>query len=343
VVFATGFKAFTLGTLTGLVAGDVGAPVFSNLAPAPSNGTNQFWTMALSFPTSNFTTGKTVRFTVGRGQQHSAAVGTFASPQGGAPFAGPNSGATTSDPSADLLGGGVLIPEGTVTPNGMAFSGLVSDGTTDFPFSGTINNKLGSGYSPSEGYGLVNAEAMVVTPVSGPAAVNITGAGSRKNHAGPGNLDTNLPLSGPTIGVESRSGGATGDFTMVFKFSTPIASVGSAMLIDGFGSVVDFTISGNEVSVNLTGVTNAQRVTVALIDVADNASGKSHEFVATMGILLGDVNGDGIVNSADIALAKSRSGQAVGAGNFPTDINEDGLINSVDIAQTKARSGTGLP
>jgi hypothetical protein len=172
MVFMPATKAFTLGTLTGLVAADVTVPLsttpytgFSNLAPLPSNGTSQFWTMAIGFPNANFTGGKSIHFTVGRGQQHSSTVGTFASPTGGLPFAGPNSGTTASNPTADLLGGGVLIPEGTVTTTGMAFSGTVSDGVNSYPFSGTLNNRIGSGYSVQDGYGFINAQTAVSAPI----------------------------------------------------------------------------------------------------------------------------------------------------------------------------------
>ena len=129
VVFMPANKAFTTGTFSGgLVAADVAAPTFSNAAPLPSVA-NQWWTMAMTFPTGNFTNNRGFTFTVGRGQQHSSSVGTFAAPQGGAPFAGPNSGATVSDPSADILGGAVLIPEGTVQQiagSSMTFGGHIT-------------------------------------------------------------------------------------------------------------------------------------------------------------------------------------------------------------------------
>ena len=47
--------------------------------------------------------------------------------------------------SGDLLGATVAIPAGTVVPGGATFSGLDSNGN---PFSGTISNKIGKGYSP---------------------------------------------------------------------------------------------------------------------------------------------------------------------------------------------------
>ena len=43
----------------------------------------------------------------------------------------------------------------------MLFTGIVTDGGVDYPFSGRIANKIGKGYSPLDGYGFINAEAAV--------------------------------------------------------------------------------------------------------------------------------------------------------------------------------------
>jgi hypothetical protein len=61
-----------------------------------------------------------------------------------------------------------------------------------------------------------------------------------------------------------------------------------------------------------------------------------------MGVLLGDTNGDGVVNGADTAQTKSQSGTAVTGSNFREDVNTDGFINSADISLVKSKSGTGL-
>ena len=45
----------------------------------------------------------------------------------------------------------------------MTFSGTTSGGGT---FSGTINNKLGAGYSKLDGFGFLNAEAAVGAPLN---------------------------------------------------------------------------------------------------------------------------------------------------------------------------------
>jgi hypothetical protein len=60
--------------------------------------------------------------------------------------------------SADLLGGGVLLPSGEILPDGARFFGAFADGTT---FEGRMRNDIGTGYSPLDGYGFINAEAAV--------------------------------------------------------------------------------------------------------------------------------------------------------------------------------------
>jgi hypothetical protein len=95
------------------------------------------------------------------------------------------------------------------------------------------------------------------------------------------------------------------------------------------------------VTVNLTGVTSAQRIILTLINVNDGTN--SGDVPIPMGVLVGDVNGNAVVNSSDVSLTKSQVGQAVTASNFREDVNADGLINSVDVALVKAKVGTGLP
>ena len=63
---------------------------------------------------------------------------------------------------------------------------------------------------------------------------------------------------------------------------------------------------------------------------------------ASMGVLVGDTNGDGSVNSADIGQTKTKSGQTVDGSNFREDLNIDNSINSADVSLVKSRSGTGL-
>jgi hypothetical protein len=60
--------------------------------------------------------------------------------------------------SADLLGGGVLIPSGQFVSGGASFFGKFEDGSS---YRGEFVNLIGHGYSPLDGYGFINAEAAV--------------------------------------------------------------------------------------------------------------------------------------------------------------------------------------
>jgi hypothetical protein len=62
-----------------------------------------------------------------------------------------------------------------------------------------------------------------------------------------------------------------------------------------------------------------------------------------MGVLLGDVDGNGSVNAADTLLTRSRAGQAADGTNFRSDVNTDGVVNSGDAIAVRSRSSTSLP
>jgi hypothetical protein len=167
----------------------------------------------------------------------------------------------------------------------------------------------------------------------------LTSAFSRKTHGGAGTFDVPLPLSG-NVGIECRSGGAINDYQMIINFMTNV-TVESASVTSGTGSVSSFSVNGPQVTVNLTGVINVQRITVTLFNVND---GTHHGNVpVSMGVLIGDVNGNAAVNATDVALTKSQVGQTVSGSNFREDVNANGLINSVDVALVKSKVGTALP
>ena len=169
----------------------------------------------------------------------------------------------------------------------------------------------------------------------------LMGVASRKVHSSAGTYDVDLTSGG----VECRSGGANGDYTLVFTLANPLASVGGATVTSGTGTVKDGTVGSDahQYIVNLTGVTNAQRITVGLTNVTDSADNFSSAVSAQMGVLVGDVNGNGLVNSTDTSLVQSQSGQGVTASNFRMDVNANALINSTDTSIVQSKSGTGLP
>ena len=162
---------------------------------------------------------------------------------------------------------------------------------------------------------------------------------SRKVHGGAGTFDVPLPLTG-NVGVECRSGGATNDYQMIINFATTV-TVGGASVTSGTGSVSSFSVSGSAVTVNLSGVTNVQRITVLLSNVND---GTHHgDTSVSMGVLVGDANGNAAVNASDVSLTKSQVGQPVTGSNFREDVNANGTINAGDVALVKSDVGTALP
>ncbi len=169
--------------------------------------------------------------------------------------------------------------------------------------------------------------------------VGLESAVSRKTHGTAGTFDVNLPLIGAP-GIECRTGGASGNHQIVVTFAGPV-TVSSASVTSGTGSLSSFSVSGNQVFVNLTGVTNAQIIAVTLGGVNDGTSTGS--VVIPMAVLAGDTTADTFVNSGDIAQTKSQSGQPVSGSNFREDVTIDGNLNSGDIALVKSKSGTALP
>jgi hypothetical protein len=53
--------------------------------------------------------------------------------------------------------------------------------------------------------------------------------------------------------------------------------------------------------------------------------------------LFGDVDGNGVVNDADIGLVQTTQGQS--GGNLATDLNGDGLVSLTDLTNVKRRKG----
>jgi hypothetical protein len=105
-----------------------------------------------------------------------------------------------------------------------------------------------------------------------------------------------------------------------------------------------FSGSGTAViTIDLHNIPNERRLTITLNGVNDNAGKGPGPVTVLMGVLLGDVNSNALVNSTDISLTQSQSGKAVTNSNFRMDINVNALINSTDISIVQSKSGTGLP
>jgi hypothetical protein len=169
----------------------------------------------------------------------------------------------------------------------------------------------------------------------------LNAAVSRKVHGTTGIFDVDLPLSG-NPGIECRSGGANGNYQIVFTFRNNLSSVSSATIAS---AAVDSSSIGpdqNQYTVNLAGVPNAHSATVMLNTVQDVA-GNIGNASGTMAVLIGDTTGNGTVTSSDVSQVKLQSGQPVTSSDFRADVNASGTITSTDVSAVKLRTGTALP
>ncbi len=157
---------------------------------------------------------------------------------------------------------------------------------------------------------------------------------SRKTHGRAGTFDINLPQT-PRPGIECRSG----DYAVVFTFASNV-SIQGAHVTSGAGTVKNYAVTGNQVLVNLTRVGNAQTIVLTMVGVNDGIN--RSDVQATMGVLIGDVTADGIVNSTDVNQVQSQLGQPVTTSNFRDDVKADGAIKHDDVNMVKSKSGTGL-
>jgi YVTN family beta-propeller protein len=230
----------------------------------------------------------------------------------------------------DLFDALTFLPIGTIRASGEATE-LTVDRTGRYLFA-----SYNAQYSNFTGTRVFDTGRVVPSSVA-----------SRRLHGAAGEFDIPLPVSGAS-GSEPRSGGATGDYTLVVTFfgevavnGTPQAHIASGTGTVGTGGTSNggaVSVSGNTVTIPLTNVGNAQRLDVQLNGVA--VGGTTRTATIALPVLVGDTTGDRSVNASDVSQTKSQSGAAVTAENFRIDVVANGTINASDIGLVKSRSGT---
>lgn len=171
------------------------------------------------------------------------------------------------------------------------------------------------------------------------------GAVSRKAHGAAGTFDVDLPFSG-TPGVECRGGGTNNDHMIVVTFLNALTGVSNVSVTQGTATVNASSGIGpgaNQYTVNLTGVTNAQRLVVTLSGVQDVAGNVSASVSVPMDVLLGDVNAASGVTGSDVNSCKAQVGIDLSINNFRNDVNVTGFVSGSDVNAIKAQVGTFLP
>ena len=249
-------------------------------------------------------------------------------------FSGPTltgGSAVTSYTATCSPGAGLGGTVGSSATAPIAVAGLING--TAYDCAVTANNTAGSSAASA---------TVSVTPTAA-APLTLIGVTSRKTHATAGVFDVSvnsaIPITG-AVSVEPRAITAGIGHRIVFQFNATVNSVGSVTVVDETATNVAATTTqlGNEVIVSLMAIADNKRVTVSLPTVNGIAINAS----ASIGFLVGDVDGSRSVNATDLSSLKARAGQMTTAANFRFDLNASGAINSADISAVKARAG-GLP
>ena len=189
----------------------------------------------------------------------------------------------------------------------------------------------------------VGADGTILRTTNGgqQGELDLVAAVSRK-----GQFDIDLPLTGLS-GVEDRSGGPNKKYTVVMTFDQNITSVGSAS--STCGSVQSIVIDSSDphnVNINLVNVAhacNGSMVSVTADSITDDQGNILDSASVGLGLLLGDVNADRVVNRRDTHAAQMHKGQKAVQQNFRNDVNADGHITHSDIALIQQQQGTSLP
>jgi len=95
-------------------------------------------------------------------------------------------------------------------------------------------------------------------------------------------------------------------------------------------------------TVNLTGVANAQKIIVTINNVAD-ASRILAKATVPMGILLGDVDANKTVDNKDVNAVSAKVDAGLSQATFRDDVDVSGTIDQTDVDITQGQVGMSIP
>lgn len=173
-------------------------------------------------------------------------------------------------------------------------------------------------------------------PMCGPPAIST--AYSVKTHVGETSADFSLDIKVPGV-IESRIGGVT---NAVVTFDRNIAQVSNtnADVAVTSGSVSNLTISGAQLTVEMSGAANMNPLVITFPGIRD-AAGTGPECVVDAAtklcvqLLYGDANQDAAVNIFDLRDIRVALDLPVDQTNFLKDVNADNNINIFDLRDVR--------
>ena len=90
-------------------------------------------------------------------------------------------------------------------------------------------------------------------------------------------------------------------------------------------------------------MSTGQYLRLTLNNVTDMAGNSGNVVSPQMGMLVGDVNANGLVDGNDVSAVQGQTRQAVVNGNFRDDVNANGVIDGNDVSATQGHTRTSLP
>jgi hypothetical protein len=101
--------------------------------------------------------------------------------------------------------------------------------------------------------------------------------------------------------------------------------------------------NANQVTVDLSGITNAQHLTVTLNGVQDATGNILNNLIARMDVLLGDVNSSRRTDAGDVTAVRNLTVSIPNQQTFRADVNISGRIDAGDVTATRNATVTVLP
>ena len=176
-------------------------------------------------------------------------------------------------------------------------------------------------------------------PSGAQATPVLLGTLSRKVHGQAGTFDLALSNVATNPTTEPRLGPT---HTIVFTFDG-VVTAGTASVTEGAATAGVPTFNGNELTVPLTAVSNAQYVTVAVSSVSTAGGGTGGSGSTRIGLLAGDVNQNRVVTVSDLGLVNAQLAQPVTASNYLKDVNASGTLTVGDKGIANGNLTTALP
>jgi hypothetical protein len=138
--------------------------------------------------------------------------------------------------------------------------------------------------------------------------------------------------------VESRATSARHEMELRFNRTVNVEGSASASDANGAIAVEILGVNGDTMAIALTGELSGRVVSISLLGVNGTA-----DVTPSIGFLTGDVSGSERVTAADVAAVKARIGQPVGRATARFDLDRSGIIDQADVSMAKSRAGQRIP